>query len=853
MELAVLKQRLGEQFRDTGALDSVKAKLRAQFVQQLNSAAAAGSASNTSGAAAALDGRTGDDAWLAFSSRNKENQGNLDLLDIVAHSVVAEHLACEGLKASLSIFTPECGARKRGGLRDRAEIMALLGVSPSSSVFDRLMPPLQTQQAPNGSSGTTPAGGSGTVPGPGGSLLRTLLTEVSRPNPDLAVVGLAHGRSVEAGTQTDRTGPSPREALDHALRRLDDEHVSARERRSAEGGGGRTVEEHMSKFEREAEARITKHVRDSEARARQHELEKVVLESGAETRAKLAALRHQLQAEHRRAQEALRDQVARAEDAAARRVADAEGKGFEERQKLLSDMDALRRRQAQQDEAMATEKALLAKQRETLRRESEAVAGKRDALDQRERDLDARHEAQRQSALTEARNRFEEQLEALSQQRALCEQEQAAARAAREATLALQEELNMLKGAGVYGGGEGSYGNDYGATMDVGAQGRLDMDEGGRVATDESMGDGKESFNLGGETPHSEHDAMSPMGTATPSAFDKPPPLQTAGFGTQTTPGLAGSVPASIAKKTPNPGSSSTMRTTPKSAGTTHGKPPYSAKSTALGHTGGRASPIGMHGGGMHGPRDIHSALEAKEAARQALADEVSNLKGALSREALAHTEELNSRTRDHRKLEDELRRKCEEAQSDVRRLSEDLENAKNKLRDRELDAELLRDQVESLNSLLQDQAKALHHAAKPSSSGGRRTRFHGGGSGGGSLHASRDFGESFAGSGGGGGGGGGGSGGRDGGLSAATLLAMREKDSGESQALKRELSELKQLMLAQQQALATHSQNMALQAQQVICLLCQNAEDVRTTRSCFCRLIADTHPHHHLHSHGCP
>ena len=57
-----------------------------------------------------------------------------------------------------------------------------------------------------------------------------------------------------------------------------------------------------------------------------------------------------------------------------------------------------------------------------------------------------------QSALAEARNRFEEQLEALEQQRALCEQEQAAARAAREATLALQVgryvRLNTTRGRG---------------------------------------------------------------------------------------------------------------------------------------------------------------------------------------------------------------------------------------------------------------------------------------------------------------------------------------------------------------------------------------------------------------------
>ena len=45
--------------------------------------------------------------------------------------------------------------------------------------------------------------------------------------------------------------------------------------------------------------------------------------------------------------------------------------------------------------AEGMDKATLAKQRESLRRESEVVAGKRDALDQRERDLDARFEAQR--------------------------------------------------------------------------------------------------------------------------------------------------------------------------------------------------------------------------------------------------------------------------------------------------------------------------------------------------------------------------------------------------------------------------------------------------------------------------
>ena len=105
MELAVLKQRLGDQFRQTGALDEVKAKLRAQFVQQLNTAAATGQPLSAVGGG---DGTAAprDDAWLRLAG-GKENRRSLDLLDLVSHSVVADHLSSLGFKASLSIFTPE--------------------------------------------------------------------------------------------------------------------------------------------------------------------------------------------------------------------------------------------------------------------------------------------------------------------------------------------------------------------------------------------------------------------------------------------------------------------------------------------------------------------------------------------------------------------------------------------------------------------------------------------------------------------------------------------------------------------------------------------------------------------------
>jgi len=122
VSLEALKRRLGESLRDTGALDQVKARLRAQFVAQLNDSLAPPGRR----AATAADGSAPSAGAGAAS---------LDAAARLAHSLVAEHLVATGCCASASVFEPECGLRHKGGLSSRLEILAKLGVFPHSALL----------------------------------------------------------------------------------------------------------------------------------------------------------------------------------------------------------------------------------------------------------------------------------------------------------------------------------------------------------------------------------------------------------------------------------------------------------------------------------------------------------------------------------------------------------------------------------------------------------------------------------------------------------------------------------------------------------------------------------------------
>ena len=253
LSVEMLKQKLGERFRDTGVLDEVKAHLRGRFVSQMNLSLAPPELA----AAGAAAGGSVDATMAAAAATTSGTAGTMDLAEQVSHSLVAEHLVICGMRATAGVFEPECGAGKRGGLCSRGDMLMRLGVSPASTVHQNLLF----------------GGGAAAVGKPRPSLLRMLVDEVSRPNPEIGVVGVAHSRAAVASTQTDLSGPTPREALDETLRRLHSEHEAKLESRISSEQA--TVEEQMLRFQRNCEARIERTYQQEQTRWRTNELDKV--------------------------------------------------------------------------------------------------------------------------------------------------------------------------------------------------------------------------------------------------------------------------------------------------------------------------------------------------------------------------------------------------------------------------------------------------------------------------------------------------------------------------------------------------------------------------------------------------
>jgi len=249
VSLEALKRRLGESLRDGGALDEVKARLRAQFVAKLNGT---------------LEPPGQRDAAIVFGA-DVSGTTPLDAAARMAHSLVAEHLVLTGCTASASVFEPECGLRHRGGLSSRLDILAKLGVSPNTSLHTRLC----GKASSTGNNDTSPSS----------SLLSALVTEIARPNPALAVAGVATAHFCEASTQTLSGGPSAREALDEALRRAASDHDARAT--VARQSGAAAAEARVRRAAADAEARCEARCEAELERWRRQDLEKMKVDAQA--------------------------------------------------------------------------------------------------------------------------------------------------------------------------------------------------------------------------------------------------------------------------------------------------------------------------------------------------------------------------------------------------------------------------------------------------------------------------------------------------------------------------------------------------------------------------------------------
>jgi hypothetical protein len=340
----------------------------------------------------------------------------LDAAARLAHSLVAEHLVATGCCASASVFEPECGLRHKGGLSSRLEILAKLGVSPHSALHVRL-------SGHNGSSSSSSSGSStgASATTNSASLLRALVAEVARPNPALAVAGLASARFCEAATQTTSGGPSAREALDEALRRAACDH-DARSL-AAHASSASAAEARVRKAATEAEARAEARCGAELERWRRVDLEQMKVDAHAAYATRLAAATAAAASAHAAQLGSLRAQVERREDECRRAVASAEAQAFRERQTLLADLEGSRRKAAGAEAEAARGRADLADARREVAAERESLAVARRALAREASEGDRLVAAARAAASDEAGRRVHQEVASLQAARELADSE----------------------------------------------------------------------------------------------------------------------------------------------------------------------------------------------------------------------------------------------------------------------------------------------------------------------------------------------------------------------------------------------------------------------------------------------
>ena len=376
----------------------------------------------------------------------------------------------------------------------------------------------------------------------------------------------------------------------------------------------------------------------------------------AQHRKALAAARQVMTSEHHSAQERLRSNIAKREEQAAQNVAALEAATYNERQKLLGELDALRRRENDAAAAAEIKRRAEREAEAETRRAAEALEKRRDQLERREMELDRLKQEYRASATREVTERFRSQFDQLEKSQALCAQEQAAARAARESVAHVVSRLNDAEKEVAHlrskdGGGEGTN-SLLRASLNTTRRGEDDLD-----VTFNSLEVGRD-----GET----HEG-----------------------GTQTGASLIGS--------------NAIERGTDVAVSTTSSK-------TIRGVLSGVGTPRASDRLSTHHSTNVGTSSQRHSAT---LPEDIAVVNAALAREATAHRDEIASLEREARRNEVALRDEVIALRHELRIAQNEGSSEKRQRAQLESDNDSLREQLSALNALLQNQARALHVAAR--------------------------------------------------------------------------------------------------------------------------------------------
>ena len=365
---AVMRTRLSAALKKNGTVDALKTQLRAKVLSEMR----AGSL-NVAG-----------------------DQRTRPVVEQAANLLVMDYLQNAGYLYTASVFAPESGVPAAATAATQSDadflqatqrVLDLLHIHPESRLYKRMT----------------------SMRGP--STIRTLLEYVTHSSDHAPGVANSACQTTSSESQTiDRK----MEQIDERYRGLAHESTLA---------PLKTLEDKLAQCQRDADARVRHEVEEAVSRVRKVEMSKMRLEEQARFQQQLAQVRDEMETTWQKRLEALRLRESELHEKMSKKEAELESQSYAHRQRMLADMEIMRRRDAESRQHAEDAHQHVARQ-EAKCRELEHVLEVKLAQVERERaDLTREREAELARIRTDMlRLREEEQRELSGQRREVEEQ-----------------------------------------------------------------------------------------------------------------------------------------------------------------------------------------------------------------------------------------------------------------------------------------------------------------------------------------------------------------------------------------------------------------------------------------------
>ncbi|KAM9804972.1 centriole and centriolar satellite protein ofd1 [Neosynchiropus ocellatus] len=364
-----LRKKLFQTFKDKGILDSIKAQLRNQLIQELK----------------------------PRPLSRSEPAGAQPLLVTACNNIIADHLLHFGHEYTLSVFYPDCGLSKEKILR-REDLLQLLKVHPNSELYISALSSTNSD---------------------GQSFLMNLLTHLTHRHTPTQC------RDTDTQTATSRYG----ESLVDKLKMIDQVYEGAVRKDSQ----GFSFQSRLESYKKDLEAQMEMEMNTKIEHFKSMELAKMRMEEKSQFQKEFHQVKQELERSYEMKARALQDREKNAIDRLQKQQEIEERNVYMERQVLLKESEKLRNRenelkfrvesfettfQLHQEKVKATE--------DLLRRRELAVRTLEDTHDQRLKNELSRYQLElkeeyvkRTEALTENENKNKEDTARIQKESAL--------------------------------------------------------------------------------------------------------------------------------------------------------------------------------------------------------------------------------------------------------------------------------------------------------------------------------------------------------------------------------------------------------------------------------------------------